>query len=250
MAHVVKQIKRYSHLADRMAVERGIERACADRGIEPEGRGGLALSVLAFSLVASFIVFAVAALAGSPDGAPESVTETQGVSADVIPATVAAIETSPVQAAATVAPRVLSSTDGDPTAGQIQTVREICLVGYDELYGEKMAGWNIGRDDFGARCEADLLAIAWAESRFDCSVVGDGGHSLGCYQIHDGYHHDVADSDRLDFAFSAAWTLDRLVRHGYPHYRTAAIRSHNGSGEAAGRYADAVKEWSRAYSGS
>jgi hypothetical protein len=246
MTHVNKQIRRYSRLAERMAVERGIERTCAGRGIEPEGRTGRIVAVLAFSVVASVIVFTAVAFAGSPEAvqSPESVPETQEVSIDVQAAGTPVIEAQAVQVAA----RVLTSTDGQPTADQIQTIREICLVGYDELYGEQMTGWNIGRSDFGRQCEADLLAMAWAESRFNCSVVGDNGHSLGCFQVHDGYH-DVADADRLDFAFSAAWTLDRLVKHGYPHYRTAAIRSHNGSGEAAGRYAEAVKNWSFNYSG-
>jgi len=78
-------------------------------------------------------------------------------------------------------------------------------------------------------CVEDMLGMAWVESRFNCEVIGDFGASHGCFQIHQGYHKEVTQSQAEDLNFAIKWTLDRLIRKGYPEYRTNAIRSHNGS---------------------
>jgi hypothetical protein len=130
---------------------------------------------------------------------------------------------------------------GEPSERQVADVRAICHDGWDDLYRERMEGYGVGRDDYQTQCVSDLLAIAWAESRYDCSAVGDGGYSLGCYQIHRKWHPEISDPDRLDFGFSTAWTLGRLIGNGWPKYRTTAIRKHNGWGPATIAYASAVK---------
>jgi len=83
--------------------------------------------------------------------------------------------------------------------------------------------------NLGGYCVEDMLAMAWTESRFDCNVVGDNGNSFGCFQIHRGYHKHVTVEQARDIEFSLNWTLNRLVSKGYPKYRTASIRLHNGS---------------------
>lgn len=81
---------------------------------------------------------------------------------------------------------------------------------------------------FASMCYYDLLAIAYKESLFDCSAHGDVtlGHSYGCFQING--QHNLSIALREDYEFAATWTIDRLVRYGYPEARTYAIRRHNG----------------------
>lgn len=100
---------------------------------------------------------------------------------------------------------------------------------------------NISVNQFKTTCYYDLLAMAWHESHFDCKAVGDGGKSRGCFQIQTAMHGlTVAQAE--DYAFAAEWTLDRMVRDtGYPRYRTASLRRHNGSGDATIGYADSIK---------
>jgi len=83
--------------------------------------------------------------------------------------------------------------------------------------------------EMGAGCADDIVAMAWVESRFNCNVVGDGGKSFGCFQIHLGYHKEITKEQARDLDFSLEWTINRLKSKGYPEYRSVAIRSHNGS---------------------
>ena len=104
-----------------------------------------------------------------------------------------------------------------------------------------LSGNGVSAEAFASTCYYDLLAMAYAESRFNCEAVGDGGRSRGCFQIQTALHGvSVADAERYEFA--AEWTVDRMVRDlAYPTYRTAAITRHNGAGEMAARYAASVK---------
>ena len=83
--------------------------------------------------------------------------------------------------------------------------------------------------NLGEYCINDMLAMAWTESRFNCDVVGDNGNSFGCFQIHRGYHKHITIEQARDIEFSMNWTLKRMVHYGYPVYRSASIRRHNGS---------------------
>lgn len=80
-----------------------------------------------------------------------------------------------------------------------------------------------------AQCAKDLYAIAEHESHLNPQAVGDGGKSYGLFQIHRGYHPDITVAQATDPFWSATWTISRLKAHGYPTYRTQAIRKHNGS---------------------
>jgi len=101
------------------------------------------------------------------------------------------------------------------------------LTDKDELFIEahKLC-YKKGLDD---NCIKDLLAIAWVESRFDCSVVGDFGASHGCFQIHQGFNKHIRQDQAEDAEFAVEWTLNRMVHYGYPENRSYAIRRHNGS---------------------
>ena len=83
--------------------------------------------------------------------------------------------------------------------------------------------------NLGEYCINDMLAMAWTESRFNCDVVGDNGNSFGCFQIHRGYHKHITIEQARDIEFSMNWTLNRMAHYGYPVYRSASIRRHNGS---------------------
>lgn len=85
------------------------------------------------------------------------------------------------------------------------------------------------KKNLGDYCIEDLQAIAWVESRFNCSVIGDFGSAHGCYQIHQGYHPDVSQAEAEDLNFAIEWTLDRLTHYSYPVYRSYAIMKHNGT---------------------
>ncbi len=93
----------------------------------------------------------------------------------------------------------------------------------------------------GEQCSKDLLAIAYHESHFDCSVVGDSGRSYGCFQIRTKLH-GISRATAQDFNQAAQWTLNNLEAHGYPTLRTIAVKKHNGWGVQADRYVAAVKE--------
>lgn len=92
-------------------------------------------------------------------------------------------------------------------------------------------------------CQADLLAITWMESRFDCSVIGDNGHSRGCAQIYDIAHPWVKHEEAFDYRWSMAFTINRLVQYRWvPRTYNGknnryAISKHNGTGTQAWNYA-------------
>src|SRR3990167_5282005 len=103
-----------------------------------------------------------------------------------------------------------------------------------------LASSGISPELFASTCYYDLLAMAKHESGFNCSAVGDGGRSRGCFQIQTALH-GVSVAQAENYAFATEWTLDRMVRDlSYPRYRTAAIRRHNGAGDMAAAYASAV----------
>jgi hypothetical protein len=111
-----------------------------------------------------------------------------------------------------------------------------------------MLNKSVPYDDYITYCVADLLAIMWIESRYDCSAVGDGGNSLGCFQIYSVAHPHIKDDERLDLRWSAAWTLNRLIAYGWVprtmngQANRAAIQCHNGCGVENGYYQSVVEK--------
>ena len=71
------------------------------------------------------------------------------------------------------------------------------------------------------RCPIDLLGMAYVETHFKCEAVGKAGET-GCFQI-----MPFNGGPKGSFTADASWTLQRLVRHGYPKNRTWAIQCHN-----------------------
>lgn len=80
----------------------------------------------------------------------------------------------------------------------------------------------------GSRCVEDTLGIAWTESRFDCSQIGDGGNSHGCFQIYRVAHPEVTIAQARDIDFATRWTVRNLAGHKYAKNRDIAVRMHNG----------------------
>lgn len=81
----------------------------------------------------------------------------------------------------------------------------------------------------GDSCVKDLLGIAHTEeTNFNCSMVGDSGNAFGCFQINLAQNPSVLEKDAKEIEYSVKWTLNRMVSHGYPEFRSYAIRKHNG----------------------
>lgn len=81
----------------------------------------------------------------------------------------------------------------------------------------------------GQSCPALLYGMAMTESGMRWDVVGDRGESIGFFQIHRGFHPSVSRACATDLKCSATWTLNRLVRYGYPADAASAIMHHNGT---------------------
>lgn len=164
-----------------------------------------------------------------PEPAQAQVIETPDVSEG--------IETPREPAQTISAPRISSSL---PSKDQKDTTVHVCARVYEGRQ-EIIAAAGISEGIFMTSCYYDMLAMAYAESRFNCSAIGDQGRSRGCFQIQTAMHK-VTVEQAESFAWAMEWTLDRMVRDlSYPRYRTAAIRRHNGAGDAAAMYAESVK---------
>lgn len=143
-------------------------------------------------------------------------------------------------------PTVARNTTNLPTKAQKDATAAVCRKVAENRRAHYEAD-NISPELFTSTCYYDLLAMAWAESRFDCTVVGDQGRSRGCFQIQTKLH-GVSVEHAENYAWAAEWTLDRMVRDiDYPRLRTAALARHNGSGDAAAAYAASVKAQAAAY---
>ncbi|MBN1585100.1 hypothetical protein JW899_01900 [Candidatus Uhrbacteria bacterium] len=92
---------------------------------------------------------------------------------------------------------------------------------------------------YGEKCAETLLGMAWKESNFKATAVGDGGRAHGFFQIHYRLHRIPVECTR-DLTCSANWTIDYLERNGYPRYETWAIQCHNGCAVNNG-YAQSVQ---------
>ena len=90
---------------------------------------------------------------------------------------------------------------------------------------------------------ADLLkAVAWQESGWNNSAVGDGGKSHGIMQIYSSAHpdYDVARGQAdasYNIDYGAKFLAGLYGRYG--DWQTAAMH-YNGSGPAAQRYSEKV----------
>lgn len=117
-------------------------------------------------------------------------------------------------------------------------VAKACIAVAAERKSEN-AVFNVSEAEARTDCYRDLLAIAYVETGYDCSAVGEVGES-GCFQIRTELHGlTVAEAE--DPALAARWAAFKLASDGWPRYRTAAIRSYNGTGAAAEEYAKRVK---------
>jgi hypothetical protein len=133
---------------------------------------------------------------------------------------------------------------------QLAIIKEVCEQSWADVptVREPLLARGVPYDDYMTYCQADLLAIAWSESRFNCSAIGDNGHSLGCFQIYKVVHSHLTDNDRYDFRFSASWTINRLVAYGWTprtingQANRHAIQCHNGCNVNNGYWQNAVKK--------
>lgn len=97
---------------------------------------------------------------------------------------------------------------------------------------------------YGEDCAKTLLGMAWKESRFEASAVGDNGRSYGFFQIRVRLH-DVPLECARDLRCSADWTLKFMEWNGYPRHKMIAVQCHNGCGVPNGYAASAVRHGKR-----
>lgn len=159
-------------------------------------------------IMSGFVIFSVfLALRGILPAKAQIATESAG-STEEVKTAVEAVSDAPK--ASQVANKGVPA--GVPSQYQKDTVARVC--------GERFVGSVL------STCYRDVLAIAYTESRFDCSVLGDNGKARGCYQIWFQLHGITAQQAE-DFDFATRWTLDRMVSQGYSTFRAWALGSHN-----------------------
>lgn len=132
----------------------------------------------------------------------------------------------------------------------VECVTGVEYVEYSGTIPEQIAEtayYECNLHGLGQRCINDLLAIAWKETRYRCGDKGDGGNSHGCYQIYRIANQNVTVEQAENIVFSTRWTLNRMIRFGYPKYRTYAIRKHNGSANnpVTLRYFQSIDKYSK-----
>ncbi len=89
-------------------------------------------------------------------------------------------------------------------------------------------------------CARTLLGMAYKESRFVATAIGDNGKARGYFQIH--YKmHKVSLSCAEDLRCSANWTISYLEYNGYPKNPKYAIQCHNGCGANNGYAASVIR---------
>jgi len=73
----------------------------------------------------------------------------------------------------------------------------------------------IMKDEFNLSFEEmmEANALIACESSYNPWAIGDGGHSLGLWQIHGGYH-DISEQDRFDVYFSTRWSIQKYIDSG------------------------------------
>lgn len=97
---------------------------------------------------------------------------------------------------------------------------------------------------YGEDCARTLLGMAWKESQFVPTAVGDNGRARGWFQIHYRLHKISLDCAQ-DLVCSANWTISYMERNGYPKYPKYAVQCHNGCGIANGYAASALRHGQR-----
>lgn len=104
--------------------------------------------------------------------------------------------------------------------------------------------WVCQDRGYGEDCARALLGMAWKESNFIATAVGDHGKARGWFQIH--YRlHKITTECAEDLECSADWTISYLERNGYPKYVNYAVQCHNGCNIANGYAASALRHGKR-----
>ena len=131
------------------------------------------------------------------------------------------------------------------TVTKEQQKKEITYGGYDIPDEIKKAVDTVCTGQ-ASQCKIDMIALCLAESgcRLGKNVVNhntDGTSDSGPWQINDD-NVRKAKIDPFDPLQAAKWTLDGLVRNGWPTYRTHALGTHHSHNEKlATPYAERVK---------
>ncbi len=97
---------------------------------------------------------------------------------------------------------------------------------------------------YGEDCAKTLYGMAWKESQFISTAVGDNGRARGWFQIHYRLHR-ITSACAEDLACSADWTISYLESNGYPKYKNYAVQCHNGCRVANGYAASALRHGNR-----
>jgi LysM repeat protein len=74
-----------------------------------------------------------------------------------------------------------------------------------------------------------LYGLSKKESWLGADMWGDGGKSVGWFQIHRGYHPHVSIQQALDHEWSAKYAADYLVELGFFKDKILALQKYNGT---------------------
>jgi len=91
-----------------------------------------------------------------------------------------------------------------------------------------------------SRCWRTLLAMVAVESGGKAHAIGDGGSSIGYYQIRVKLHN-VSEKCAKSFTCSTNWTLDYMIKNGAKSDWWTSVARHNGGGKQAQDYLSKVK---------
>ena len=95
------------------------------------------------------------------------------------------------------------------TFNEIHISRPVSVIKVTELSTEEQIRYIASREQFD---NADLLIeLAKCESSLNPQAIGDGGDSLGLYQINSRWHK-LSDEERFDIEKSTIWTINQIKK--------------------------------------
>lgn len=119
------------------------------------------------------------------------------------------------------------------------TARLRSLLTGKQLTAAQLANVDVIDEQFAAAglppiAAAAAVANAYAESKLNERAVGDGGNSVGLFQLHiKGVGHDMSVEERQDPATNTKAMLKRMVLASYGKNFRAAVKSGERVGELA-----------------
>lgn len=75
--------------------------------------------------------------------------------------------------------------------------------------------WEIMDEfDLSFNEKINAVSVIQCESGWNPYAIGDGGKSLGLWQIHRGYHPDISPEECFDVYASTRWAINKYLQDG------------------------------------